>query len=73
MGIMFILKVIKFLFRDHVINRILHSWSFHMNFMTTHAKILVSYMASYEMTTPWVKIEFICLIKKLVWMVVSSN
>ena len=32
--IMFILNAIKSNFRkDHIINRILHSWSFHMKFM----------------------------------------
>ena len=31
--IMFIFKAIKSHFKGHVINRILHSWSFHMKFM----------------------------------------
>ena len=31
--IMFILKTIKSHFEIHMINRILHSWSFHMKFM----------------------------------------
>ena len=39
--IVFILKAMKSHFEGHMINRILHSWSFHMNFM----KLL------YEMTT----------------------
>ena len=32
--IIFILKAIKYHFKGHMINRILHSWSFHMKFMT---------------------------------------
>ena len=31
--IMFILKVVKSLYNGFMINRILHSWSFHMKFM----------------------------------------
>ena len=31
--IMFIFKVIKSILKGHMINRILHSWSFHMKFM----------------------------------------
>ena len=31
--IMLNLKVIKFILKGHMINRILHSWSFHMKFM----------------------------------------
>ena len=31
--ILFILKAIKSHFKGHMINRILHSWSFHMKFM----------------------------------------
>ena len=31
--ILFILKTIKYHLKGHMINRILHSWSFHMEFM----------------------------------------
>ena len=31
--IIFILKAIKYHFEGHMINRVLHSWSFHMKFM----------------------------------------
>ena len=42
---MFILKAIKYHFKGHMINRILHSWSFHMKYM----KLAVSEFHKFHM------------------------